>query len=74
MSLPATMYHVIVYCKGLLKRFALKVHRLPHGFLDICSGDVYSHEAVISDPKRDHHVKSVLPSPFNGSYWSYQRF
>ena len=45
--------------------FALEEHRLPRDFPDICCGDVYSHEAVISNPKCDHHVISVLPSPIN---------
>ena len=36
---------------GLIKKKEGRPITLPHDFLDICSGDVYSHEAVISDPK-----------------------
>ena len=49
---------------GVIKKDG-RPRTLSHDLLDICGGDVYSHEAVISNPKCDHHVYSLLPSPVN---------
>ena len=34
---------------GLIEKNEGRLITLPHDFRDICSGDVYSHEAVISN-------------------------